>query len=711
MNLRTDWKPILRFLFVLSILSSFACKGNQGIPSPPIAKKIPVKLTHLGQTRVDNYRWLQDREDPEVLQYLKDENDYAETIMKGTENLQETLYREMVSRMKETDLTVPYPKGNYDYYDRTEKGKQYPIYCRKKHGSDGKEEILLDLNELAEGQPFLGLGLFEVSDNEKLLAYSLDTRGFREYTLFVKNLETGEIYPDRIDHVESAVWAADSRTLYYTREDETKRPDTVHSHRLQSEEDDLIYDEPDDRFRAWVTRSRDGKYIFLVSYASSTTEYRYIPADRPGEKWTLILPRELGHEYLVDHRNGEFFIQTNRGAENYRIVKTPVTQPSMDHWVEVVPHRADVMIEGFDLFQEFMVVREKSRALQNLRILNFTTGESHGITFEEEAFALYPDQNEVFNTPVYRFSYESPLTPESTFEYRVSTREKTLLKQKEVPHYDPARYTLERIWAKTSDGKEVPITLIRRNDIHPPEAHPLVLDGYGAYGFARPAVFRPRYFSLLDRGVIFALAHVRGGDEMGKLWYEDGKLMHKKNTFTDFIACAEHLISAGYTNPDLLVATGGSAGGLLMGAITNMRPDLFKSIVTYVPFVDVINTMLNPDLPLTTEEYLEWGNPNEPEAFAYIRSYCPYTNLEAKDYPAILVKTSLFDSQVMFWEPAKYVARLRSLKTDHNELLLVTNMDAGHGGASGRYDALREDAFDFAWILRQVGHSEEGDRP
>ncbi len=673
---------------------------------PPVAKKVPKTDVVHGDTRVDDYFWLREKGHADVTGYLEAENAYTDAVMKPTEAFQESLYQEMLARIQETDLSVPYRQNGYFYYSRTEEGKQYPIHCRKRESLEASEEVTLDLNALAEGHSFLALGAYAVSDDTNLLAYSTDTTGFREYTLQIKDLRTGELLPDRIEKVGSVNWASDNRTLFYSMEDEAKRPYRLYRHALGGADDALVYEETDALYRVFAYRSRDKAYLFVGSASSVATEYRFLPSDSPTAELTLIEARHGEHEYYVDHRAGLFYIRTNEpDARNFRLVTTPVSTPEMANWTEILPHRPDVMLEDHDCFARFLVVSEREDGLPKLHILALTdTGSGHRIEFPEPTYSVAGDINKEFDTDVFRFRYQSLVTPLSIFDYDMVTRERTLLKETPIlGGYDRNQYASERIHATAPDGTRIPISLVYRKGIERDGKNPLLLYGYGSYGYPLPVGFNSNRLSLLDRGVVFAMAHIRGGGEMGKAWHDAGKMQHKMNTFTDFIASAEHLIKEKYTSPEKLVIMGGSAGGLLMGAVVNLRPDLVHAVVSQVPFVDVVNTMLDETLPLTVGEYLEWGNPHKPDEYAVIKAYCPYTNLDAKDYPTMLVKTSLNDSQVMYWEPAKYVARLRTLKTDKNPLLLKTNMGAGHGGASGRYDALKETSFDYAFILSQLG--------
>jgi len=703
--------PVLVLVFAATATLAKTNRSGQEGPAvhPPVAKKIAKTSQIHGEARVDEYFWLREKSNPEVISYLEAENAYTEAVMKPSQALQKKLYDEMVGRIQETDLSVPYRLGSFWYYARTEQGKQYPIRCRRKgdrerQSPDAPEEILLDLNALAVGHPFLGLGGFDVSDDENLLAYSTDTTGFRQYTLQFKNLRTGETLPDKIEKVTDSAWAGDNRTTFYIVEDEAKRPARLYRHVLGQSADELIYEEKDELYRIGISRSRSKDYLFLTSASSETSEVRILRASQPAGEFRLVSPRKDDLEYYLDHQGDRFFIRTNDNAKNFRVMTAPVDHPEKDHWTEFVPTRPGVTIEDIDLFRNHAVLHEKEGGLDKIRVIELATGADHRIEFPEPAYSAFGDTNPEFDSDRFRFRYQSFVTPQSVFDYDMTSHQRVLLKETPVlGGYDRSRYTTDRIWAKAADGTKIPISLVYRKGTKRNGKAPLLLNGYGAYGFALPITFSVSRVSLLDRGVTFAVAHIRGGGEIGEEWHDAGKLMAKKNTFTDFIDCAEHLIREKYTSKSRLVAQGGSAGGLLMGAITNLRPDLFHAISSHVPFVDVMNTMLDPSLPLTVGEYLEWGNPNEKPAYDYMKSYCPYTNIARKKYPAILIQTSLNDSQVMYWEPAKYVAKLRAHKTDDNVLLLKTNMGAGHGGASGRYDALKETAFELAFVLRQQG--------
>jgi len=679
--------------------------------TPPLAEAKHTENSLHGHTLVDDYAWLRDKESQETLAYLTAENDYTAAVMEPTKDLQETLYREMLSHIKETDVSVPYRDGDYWYYTRTEEGQQYPIYCRKMRSLEAPESIILDVNQLAEGESFMSLGGLAVSDDGNLLAYSVDNKGFRQYTLQVKDLRTGELLPERVERAGSIVWATDNKTLFYTVEDEEqKRQHQLFRHVLGAPHsgDVLVYEETDERFNIGAGRTRDRKYIVLESASHTTTEESFVLSATPDADFTLIAPRRDNIEYYIDHRDGLFFIRTNDQGRTFRLVTAPVSHPGIENWTELIEHRPDVMLEEVDLFQGFYVACERQNGLEHLRIVRFmgdglATQSAQEIAFPEPAYSAHPHVNRIFDATTYRYAYQSLATPSSVYEYDVSSGESKLLKQLEVPGgFDRTLYASERLFATAADGAQVPVSLIYRKDSFKRGINPLYVYGYGSYGYSLPIGFNSNRLSLLDRGFVLAYAHIRGGGDMGKPWHDAGRLMLKRHTFTDFIAVVEHLLTEGYGDPQRVAIEGGSAGGLLMGAVANLRPDLFRAVVSHVPFVDVMNTMLDASLPLTVPEYEEWGNPNEKDAFEYMLSYSPYDNLAAKDYPAMLVKTSLYDSQVMYWEPAKYVAKLRTLKTDGNSLLLHTNMTAGHGGASGRYDYLKEIAMDYAFLLREL---------
>jgi oligopeptidase B len=681
-------------------------QGQSGAPKPPVAKKLD-KLTELhGETLVDGYYWLRQKKDPEVIKYLEAENAYTESVMKPSEPLQEKLYKEFLARIQQTDLSVPVREGNYWYYTRTEKGQQYPIHCRKVGSQGGEEQVMLDVNALAKEHKFYSVGARVVSDDGNLLAYSSDFTGFREYALHVKNLTTGAMLPDTLTKIGGFVWASDNQTLFYVTEDDAKRPYRLWRHQLgdAQDKDTLLYEEKDELFRVSVNHSKDRKYVFLNIGSFTESEVHYLKRDQPAGKFAVLLPRENDHRYNVEHRNGEFYIRTNKGAKNFRLVTAPVATPGPTHWQELVAHRPDVLLDNVGVFAGHLVLSEREGGLERLVIFDPATKKRTEVVFDEPTYALFGSANPEFDSTQFRYAYTSFTTPQSVFEYDVAKGTRKLLKATQVlGDYDPKHYLSERIWATAKDGVKVPISVVYKMGVKLDGNAPLLLYGYGAYGASNFATFNEPRLSLLDRGVIYAIAHIRGGGEMGEPWHDGGKMMNKRNSFTDFIACAEHLIAEQYTSKDHLAIQGASAGGLLMGGVLALRPDLPRVAVLEVPFVDVINTMLDESLPLTVPEFLEWGNPRKLEHYTYIKSYCPYSNLKAGYFPAMLVRTSLNDSQVMYWEPAKYVAKLRPLKKDDNVLLFKCNMSAGHGGASGRYDALRERAFVFAFVLTQLG--------
>jgi oligopeptidase B len=671
-----------------------------------MVKKIPRVEELHGQKLQDDYYWLRNKDNPEVKAYLEAENAFTDEVMKPTEALQKKLYDEMLGRIKETDLTVPYRDQGYFYYSRTEKGKQYPIYCRRKGTLEAAEEVYLDVNELAKGESFMSVGARQVSDDGKLLAYTTDNTGFRDYTLWIKDLTTGKLGPEKVERVASVAWAADNKTLFYTTTDPAKRPYRLWRHALGADpkQDTLLYEEKDERFRVFGYRTRSRAYLIFPSNSLTTSEVRYLKAGEPGGSLLLVAPRQQEREYSVDHRGDLFYVLTNDRGRNNRIVTAPVSDPRPENWKELVAHREDVMLEDFDLFADWIVFWERSDALRRIRVTSPRTGDSYGVEFPEAIHSVSPENNREFDTATLRFEYESFTTPPSVYDFDMATKQRKLLKQREVlGGYDPTRYTSERRHATAADGTKIPISIAYRKGFVADGKAPMLLGAYGSYGASSDVSFSSNDVSLLDRGVAIAVAHIRGGGDLGKKWHDQGRMLSKKNTFTDFIACAEYLVAQKYTSKERLAIEGGSAGGLLMGAVVNMRPDLFKAVVSRVPFVDVINTMLDESVPLTVAEFEEWGNPKVRDQYEYMRSYSPYDNLAAKDYPAMLVKTSWNDSQVMYWESAKYVAKLRTLKTDKNPLVFKINMAGGHGGSSGRYDRLRETAFDYAFILWQMG--------
>ncbi|HKT88153.1 MAG TPA: S9 family peptidase [Candidatus Sulfotelmatobacter sp.] len=675
--------------------------------APPVAKKIPHVTEINGHKMVDNYAWLREKTNPEVRAYLEQENAYTDSIMKPTEPLQKKLYDEMVGRIKETDVDVPYREGDYFYYVRTEAGKQYPIRCRKKAAENAPEEVLLDVNQLAQSHAFMTIAAFAISPDGNLLAYSYDDTGYRQFTLAVKDLRTGKTLTDHAERVGSVVWANDNQTIFYTQEDSVaKRQYRLYRHTVGATDPDaLVYEEPDERFLLEAFKTRSQAFIFLISRSHTTSEARYIPATQPDADWKIVEPRKQGVEYYPDHNGDSFYIRVNDTGRNFRLVSAPVSDPGSKNWHEVMAQNPGIMIDDTDFFKNFCVLYERENGLPQIRVIDLRNGQSKRIAFPEAAYAAYSYINRVYDTTEFRYGYQSPITPPSVFSYDMETGATTLLKQKEVPGgYDPKKYEVEQIYAVTSDGVKIPISVLRLKDSKLDGKGPLYLYGYGSYGVSIDSFFNSNIFSLVDRGVVTAVAHIRGGGEMGKAWHDAGRMMNKKTTFTDFIACAEDLVKRGYGSKDRLVIEGRSAGGLLMGAVLNMRPDLFHAALVGMPFVDVINTMLDESLPLTVGEFEEWGNPKEKAAFEYMITYSPYDNIEAKAYPNMLVKTSFNDSQVMYWEPAKYVAKMRATRTDHNILMLKTNLSpAGHGGASGRYDRLKDTAFDYAFILTQMG--------
>jgi oligopeptidase B len=665
-----------------------------------------------GHTLEDDFHWLRDRTDPDVLRHLEAENAHTEEVMAPTKPLQELLYAEMLGRIKQTDLSVPTPLGEHLYYSRTEEGQQYPRMCRRKGSMESPEEVLLDLNALAQGHPYLGIGAFVVSDDGRRLAYSVDTTGYRQFTLHVKDLETGAAVGEPIERTGTVVWAADNGTLFFTTEDAvSKRSDTVWRYVIGSAPE-RVFEEADLLFDVGVGRSRDRQIIFVGSQSKTSSEQRWLRADAPRSPLTLIVPRTPTHEYEAEHYRGRLYIRTNKDAKNFRVVSAPLEDASEDRWEPFIDHDPAVKIGRIAFFAKHAVVSERQSGLTGLRVIDMRTRESHRIAMEEPDYLVAMATNPEFDTSTVRFTYQSMVTPLSVYDYDMNTRERTLLKRQEVlGGYDPSQYEATRIWSVSRDGTHVPVSLVYRKPLTLDGGAPLLLYAYGSYGASMAPAFSSNRLSLLDRGFVFAIAYVRGGGELGEEWREQGRMMQKMNTFTDFIDCAETLVSRRYTSPERLVIQGGSAGGMLVAGVANMRPDLFRAVVAQVPFVDVLNTMLDETLPLTTIEYLEWGNPNEKEAFEYMLQYSPYDNVRQQAYPAMLVHVSLNDSQVPYWEGAKLVAKLRAMKTSDHPLLLKANLGAGHGGASGRYDALREVAFTFAFVLWQAGFPLPGPPP
>jgi oligopeptidase B len=694
---------VAAFVATMLLAASLASQAAETL-TPPMAARKPKTLTKFGERRVDDYYWLREKDNPEVVAYLEAENRYTGAVMAPLADFRDKLYKEMLARIQETDESVPYLKRGYWYYQREVQGMQYPIYCRRLGSMDAPEEVLLNVNELAKGHKYTSIGLLDVSPDGKKLLYTVDFTGFRQYRLHVKDLESGRLLGDTAERVTSTAWAEDSRTLFFVEEhDTTKRSYRLHRKALGAEPE-LIYEEKDELFDIGVGETRSKAFIVLASTSKDTAEMHVLRSNDPAGAFRVVEPRRKGHEYYLDHHEGEFYIRTNDRGRNFRLVRAPVADPSAKHWHEVIAHRPMVMLEEIDLFKEFWVAVERDKGLLALRITDFASGKHHYVAFDEAVYAAHPGINAEYDTRQFRFLYESLVTPRSWYDYEVAERSRKLLKRQPVlGGYDPSEYHSEALTAIAKDGTRVPISLVYRKSLRGAGPQPLLLYGYGSYGIPIDPYFSSSRISLLDRGMIYAIAHVRGGGDRGRTWYDDGKLLRKKNTFTDFIAVADSLVRRKFTSPQQLVIQGGSAGGLLMGAVVNMRPELFKAVVSQVPFLDVITTMLDASLPLTVGEYLEWGNPNEAKYYKYMRSYSPYDNLRKGAYPAMLVETSLNDSQVMYWEPAKYVAKLRTLKTDSNPLLLKTIMEAGHGGASGRYDALKEVAFTYSFILDQVG--------
>jgi oligopeptidase B len=684
-----------------------AAQTARDLPPPPVARTVPRTDTLHGDVRTDNYFWLRERQNPEVVAYLEAENRYADTAMAGTRQLQEALYQEILGRLRQTDLSVPDRIGPYFYYSRTEEGKQYPIFVRRRGSMQAPEEVVFDQNQMAAGKRYYTLGAFSVSPDHRMLAFSVDTSGSEHFTLMVKNLENGEILAERIDDVSfGATWAADNRHLFYTRTDSAQRPDRVFRHALgtASSADVQVFHEPDVLFRAGVYRTKDNRFLVVSSGSFTSSEAYVIPAERPTEAMRLVAARQKDVSYSVNHQDGRFLIRTNAdGATNFKLMWAPESDPSRAAWRELVPQRDSVLLDGFDVFKDHLVMYERGNALRMIRIRNIRTNQEHTVEFAEPVYAAGPGSNPEYDTHVLRFGFQSMVTPSSVYDYDMNSRQRELKKQTEVIGYDPSLYATERTWARAGDGTMVPVSLVYRKPMARDGSRPMLLYAYGSYGSSTDPTFSSANLSLLDRGVVFAIAHIRGGQEMGRAWYDQGKMLNKKNTFTDFVAVAEHLVRDRWTSSERLAIRGGSAGGLLMGAVVNMRPDLFRVVVADVPFVDVINTMADASIPLTTGEWEQWGNPANEAEYRYMLSYSPYDNVERKAYPTMLVTTGLNDPRVAYWEPAKWVAKMRTMKTDDNLLVLRTNMGAGHGGSSGRYDALRETAFRYAFILHQLG--------
>jgi len=699
-------KGLIYFLFLISLLV-VSCSTGVKI-KPPVAKKVAKELTIHGDTRIDNYYWMNERENPEVIAHLEAENAYKEAVMKHTEPLQEKLFEEIKSKIKQEDESVPYKKSGYYYYTRTVPEKEYYLVCRKKESLSAAEEVLLDVNQMAEGYEYYALGGSSVSPDNTMVAFGVDTLSRRKYTIYFKNLETGEILPDAIPLTAGgATWANDNKTVYYVlKDDTTLRSEKIMKHTLGTpvENDVEVYYEADETFSAFIYKTKSEKYLIIGSESTLTSEYRFLDAGNPDGEFKIIQPRTRELEYQVDHFGDYFYIRTNLGAQNFKLVKTPVTKTEKENWEEVIPHREDIYFSDFDIFKDYLVVSERKEGITQLRVMPWNTGDEYYIGFDEEVFAAFSNVNMEYNTEIFRFSYTSLTTPNSVFDFNMKTRERMLLKQEEVlGGFDKNNYETRRVYATAMDGTKIPISLVYRKGMEKNGNNPALIYGYGSYGYTMDPSFRLSILPLLDRGFVYAIAHIRGGQINGRQWYEDGKLLKKMNTFTDFNDCAQYLIDEKYTSAEKLFAEGGSAGGLLMGACVNLRPDLYKGIIADVPFVDVVTTMLDETIPLTTSEFDEWGNPKEEKYYYYMKSYSPYDNVVAKDYPAMLVTTGLHDSQVQYWEPAKWVAKLRELKTDGNLLLFHINMDYGHGGASGRFQWIKDTALEYAFIFDQLG--------
>ncbi len=673
------------------------------LAAPPRAARRPTVIRRHDDEFVDDFFWLRQKENPEVRAYLEAESAYADAVMKPTEALQEKLYGEILSRIEQTDVSVPTRAGEYFYYSRTEEGKQYPIHCRRRGSVDGPEQVILDVNALAEGHDFAAVWGLEPSDDGSLLAYTVDYSGFRRYTLRVKDLQSGELLPDRVDGVTSIAWAGDGKSLFYAVEDGAKRPYRVYRHVLGAKSDPLVHQERDGRFEVRVRRSRSRNYVFLDVGSLTSDEVWFLPAAQPATPPRPVARRSVDHQYSVEHSGERFYVRSNRGGRNFAVYTAPSSDPGEARWRPLLPHSDRVMIEDQVAYRRHLVVLEREDGIPQLRVIDLESGAQHRVEMPEPVRSVYPDRRQPFDSLSMRYRYESLVTPLSVFDYELDSRKQTLVKRQQVPGYDPSRYGVERLRATASDGTRIPVSVLRLRGQAGEAAPPAVLTGYGSYGVPYWIGFDPAVFSLVDRGVVFAVAHIRGGGELGKAWHDDGRMSRKMNTFTDFIAAAQELIARGYARSDRLGTYGGSAGGLLMGAVVNLRPDLWSAVILEVPFVDVLNSMSDPSLPLTITEFEEWGNPARPDEYAWIKRYCPYTNLAARDYPAMLVRTSFNDSQVMYWEPAKYTARLRTLRTDHNTFIFKTNMAGGHGGRSGRYDQLRDTAFDYAFLLTELG--------
>tara|TARA_R110000850_G_scaffold80862_1_gene173581 strand:- start:130317 stop:132452 length:2136 start_codon:yes stop_codon:yes gene_type:complete len=706
---------IITSLCLLSLIFATSCKNTDSpqamneITPPTVEKKEKVLEIH-DDIRIDNYYWLNDRENPEVIDYLERENDYYDKVTAHSKDFQSSLFEEMKARIKEDDESVPYLYNGYYYVTRYETGKEYPIYTRKKGSLDAEEEILFDVNQMAEGHPYYHLSGINVSPDNSMVAFGIDTVSRRNYTIQIKDLESGEIHPTKIELTTGgSTWANDNKTLFYTRKDpQTLRSDKIYRHALGSEpnQDVMVFNEEDDTFRTFVYKTKSDKYLVIGSGSTMTSEYRILDANTPEKEFKVFSPRQRGVEYGIAHFQDHFYILTNKdGATNFKLMKTPETKTPSENWEDVIGHRQNVLIEDFEIFKEYLVVGERDNGLNKIHIQRWDGTDAYYLPFDNETYTAYMTQNLEFDTHILRYGYNSLANPASVIDFNMKTKEQTIMKEQEVlgGKFDKNNYASERIWATAEDGTKIPVSMVYRKGMKKDGSNPLLQYGYGSYGSTIDPYFSTVRLSLLDRGFIFAIAHVRGGEYLGREWYENGKLLKKKNTFTDFIDVSRHLIAEGYTSNDHLYASGGSAGGLLMGAVVNMAPELYNGVIASVPFVDVVTTMLDDTIPLTTGEYDEWGNPNEKEYYMYMKSYSPYDNVTAKAYPNLLVTTGLHDSQVQYWEPAKWVAKLRELKTDDNILLLKTNMDTGHSGSSKRFESLKEVAVDYAFLFGLEG--------
>lgn len=698
----TKTNNILIFTAMIGFQLLVGCKSE---PVPPVAPQKPYDLVMHGDTRTDPFYWMNQRDTDEVLNYLNAENAYTDAVMNGTEKFQEDLFQEIKGRIKEQDESVPYFENGYFYYTRYEEGKEYPIYCRKKSSLDADEEVMLDVNEMSHGYAYFSVQGVNVSPNNNIVAFGVDTVSRRQYSIYFKDLVTGELLNSRIPNTSGGVaWANDNKTVFYTVIDEALRPSKVFRHSIDNQntnKDELVYEEQDETFSAFVYNSKSKEYIFFGSGSTLSTEYSYLSANNPYGALKMIQPREKGLEYSVTHYGNKFYITTNLDAKNFRLMETPVNKTLKRYWKEVIPHRDDVLISGVEVFKDYLVIDERKDGLKQIRIINQQNKKEHYLNFGEEVYTAWISINSEYNTPVLRYAYTSMTTPFSTYDYNMDTGEKVLLKQTEVlGDFSSANYETKRYWVEARDGKKIPLSVVYRKGLEKNGNNPALIYGYGSYGASMDPYFSSSRLSLLDRGFVYAIAHIRGGEELGRQWYEDGKLLKKMNTFTDFIDCSQFLVDSKYTSPDKLFAMGGSAGGLLMGVVANLSPNLYKGVIAQVPFVDVVTTMLDTSIPLTTGEYDEWGNPNDAEYYTYMKSYSPYDQVKAQNYPNILVTTGYHDSQVQYFEPAKWVAKLRDTKTDDNLLLLKIDMDAGHGGASGRFKSLHDVAFEYAFMFK-----------